>query len=252
VISVLAFTSTIHDTDNRLGYLIEKVGEQLREAFKAAYVAYTPKTNPKIIADLQNIGYITVMAGPSVISTYRTALKLPLDKTTNCLFYCDFDRALHWIKTYPEELKQLTESPPGNDYVLIGRTKRAFQTHPETQTMTEGIGNTLASKMLSLPETRDILGTTWILTPELAEMIIKKESKNQFGFYTDWPETLWRSAKRPLYIEVEGLEWETPDRYREEIKTLGLEKWKQKFQTASEWRKRTEMLSDFIESSLIS
>jgi hypothetical protein len=79
------------------------------------------------------------------------------NKTTNHLFYCDFDRALHWIKTYPEELTQIVESPPDNDYVLIGRTKRAFQTHPKTQTMTEGIGNTLASKMLNFPETRDIL-----------------------------------------------------------------------------------------------
>ena len=45
-----------------------------------------------------------------MISTYRTALKLPLEKTTNRLFYCDFDRALHWIKTYPEELNQLARA----------------------------------------------------------------------------------------------------------------------------------------------
>jgi neutral trehalase len=64
--------------------------------------------------------------------------------------------------------------------------------------------------------------------------------------------TLWRSARNPLYIEVEGLEWETLDRYRDEIKTQGIEKWKQDFQTASEWRRRTEMLRDFIESSLVS
>jgi len=122
-----------------------------------------------------------------VISSYQTALSKFSWSNGDRIFYCDFDRALHWIKTYSEELKQLAKSPPENDYVLIGRTKRAFQTHPETQTMTEGIGNKLVSKMLSLAETRDILGTTWILTPELAEMIIKKEPRNQFGFYTEWP-----------------------------------------------------------------
>jgi hypothetical protein len=106
--------------------------------------------------------------------------------------------------------------------------------------------------MLNLPEIQDILGTTWILTPELADLVFKREPRNRFGLYTEWPMILWRSAKSPLYIEVEGLEWETPDRYRKEIETQGLEKWRQNFQTASEWRRRTEMLRDFIDSSLVS
>jgi hypothetical protein len=59
---------------------------------------------------------------------------------------------------------------------------------------------------------------------------------------------MWRKSKNPLYIEIEGLEWETPDRYREEIKTQGLEQWKKSFQTPAEWRKRVEMLRDFTES----
>jgi hypothetical protein len=251
VISILTLTTTLHDPENRLSNLIEEVGEPLRQKFKGAYIAYTPKTSPRAVASLQDRGYITSKAETTEISTYRTALKLSLDTTTNRIFYCDFDRALHWLKSYPEELKELVTSPPGNDYVLVGRTKRAFQTHPETQTLTEGIGNAIVSKMLSIPETRDILGTTWILTPKLAEMIIKREPRNRFGFYTEWPMTLWRSARSPLYIEVEGLEWETPDRYREEIKTQSHEKWKQDFQTASEWRRRTEMLKDFIDSSLV-
>jgi len=46
---------------------------------------------------------------------------------------------------------------------------------------------------------------------------------NQFGFYVEWPITLWRSARNPMYLKCEGLEWETPDRYVTEIKALGLE-----------------------------
>jgi len=134
--------------------------------------------------------------------------------------------------------------------VLIGRTRRAFETHPETQTITEGIGNTLASNVLGFQETRDVLGTTWILTPALAKKVTKRKSMNQYGFYAEWPITLWRSARNPLYLECEGLEWETPDRYTEEIKAQGYEEWKKSFQTTFEWRKRTEMLRGFIESSL--
>ncbi len=123
-------------------------------------------------------------------------------------------------------------------------------THPETQVMTEKIGNIVASKTLGFAETRDILGTTWILTPEMASLILKRESLNKFGFYTEWPMTLWRSAKKPIYIEREGLEWETPDRYQDEIRSQGYEKWSADYQTVQEWRKRMGMLKDFIESSL--
>ncbi|MCX6653670.1 MAG: hypothetical protein NTY03_00965 [Candidatus Bathyarchaeota archaeon] len=125
-------------------------------------------------------------------------------------------------------------------------------THPETQVCTEKIGNMVASKTLGFAETRDILGTTWILAPEMASLILKREPLNKFGFYTDWPMTFWRSAKNPLYLEREGLEWETPDRYQDEINSQGFQKWIAGYQTVQEWRKRVDMLKDFIGSSLMS
>jgi hypothetical protein len=82
-------------------------------------------------------------------------------------------------------------------------------------------------------------------------MILEQKPVNEFGFYAQWPMKLWQSANNPLYIEREGLEWETPDRYQEEIKTQGLETWKQSFQTINEWRRRTAMLRDFIDSLVV-
>ncbi len=151
------------------------------------------------------------------------------------------------MRSYPDELKQITETPHENDFTLIGRTKRAFDTHPETQRLTEGIGNLVSSKALGFKNTLDVLGITWIMTPQLATMILKQKHVNEFGFYTQWPMKLWSSAKTPHYIEREGLEWETPDRYQEEIKQQGLENWRQEFQTINEWKRRTTMLNDFIE-----
>ena len=247
--TILTFTSTIHDPEGRLKWLIEEVGRQLREYFDSAYVAYTPNTHPSVVKELNDEGYQTLKAGDTVASTYQTALKQPIRKDPERILYCDFDRALHWIQAYPEEFKQLSTINSDHDFILIGRTQRAFDTHPETQTMTEGIGNMVASKILGFSKTRDILGTTWILTRELATLVTNRKSSNAFGFYTDWPMTFWRSAKNPSYIEMEGLEWETTDRYKEEIRTQGFENWKTRFQTPQEWVKRTKMLRDFIEST---
>jgi hypothetical protein len=107
----------------------------------------------------------------------------------------------------------------------------------------------MSSKVLGFNATRDVLGTTWIMTPRLAKMILEQQPVNEFGFYAEWPMKLWRSATDLLYIEQEGLEWETPDRYQEEIKTQGLERWKLNFQTVNEWKRRTRMLKDFIDSA---
>jgi hypothetical protein len=244
------FTSTIHDPDNRLGYLIEEIDDCLRNLFASASVAYTPKTNPATVSQLRERGYSTFRAEDSVISSYQTALSRALTPNVDSLFYCDLDRALHWIKSHPQELETLATTNDENDFVLIGRTQRAFETHPETQTITEGIGNTLTSKVLGFQETRDVLGTTWILTPALAKKVTERKPMNQYGFYAEWPITLWRSARNPLYLECEGLEWETPDRYIEEIKAQGYQEWKKSFQTGSEWRRRSVMLRDFIDSAL--
>jgi hypothetical protein len=242
------FASTIHDPKKQLKHLIEEVGEKLRTPFSTASVVYTPKTHPDEVAQLEEIGYQTFKADETVINTYQVALKQACDSKTSNILYCDLDRALHWMKTYPDEILKFIQTPIKNDFILFGRTKRAFNTHPETQTLTEGIGNKITSKLLDFPDTRDVLGTTWLLTPALAKQVLEKEPSNQYGFYIEWPITFWRSAKNPRYIEVEGLEWETPDRYRREIQNHGLESWKRTFQTPEEWRKRVIMLRDFTDT----
>jgi len=213
-------------------------------------VVYTPKTHPETVSLLEERGYLTFKAEDTFVSCYKTSLNQSLEPITGDIFYCDLDRALHGIRNYPKEFETLIEPSTHTDFTLIGRTKRAFDTHPETQTITEGIGNMMASNVLGFQETRDVLGTTWILTPALAKKVIELKPRNQFGFYAEWPITLWRSARNPLYLECEGLEWETPDRYTEEIRAQGLDEWRRSFQTAQEWRKRTEMLRDFIDSTL--
>jgi hypothetical protein len=247
---MLSFTSTIHDPENRLGYMVEKLGDHLKALFESAIVAYTPQTHPDAVTLLEKKGYMVYKAGDSVISCYQIALSKAIDNDVNTLFYCDLDRALHWIKSYPDELKQILDTPIENDFTMIGRTKRALETHPETQILTEAIGNMVASNVLGFDKIPDILGTTWIMTPQLMKTVLKQKPVNDFGFYSEWPIKLWRSANNPKYKEVEGLEWETPDRYQEEIRTQGLEKWKLNFQTANEWKRRTNMLRDFVDSAI--
>ena len=54
--TLLTFASTIHDPENRLAYLIDEVGEDLRNTFASAHVAYTLWTHPNIVKNLRERG----------------------------------------------------------------------------------------------------------------------------------------------------------------------------------------------------
>lgn len=248
---ILTFASTIHDPENRLDWLIDEVGLSLRGLFNSAIVSYTPKTHLNTVNLLIEKGYSVYEANDTVLNCYQMSLRNSLDSNVDVIFYCDLDRALHWIKYFPEEINTIIKKMvTQDDFILLGRTRRAFETHPDTQSSTEGIANLIVSKILGFTNTRDVLSATWILNASHVGTILKFKSENRFGFYAEWPIILWRVANHPNYIEVEGLEWETPDRYTNEIGNKGFEDWKRSYQTQSEWRKRCEMLRDFIDSSL--
>lgn len=244
----LVLVSTLHDLENRLDDMITRYGKVIRDTFESSYVVVTPTTHRNIVNILKNLRFKTLTGPKSIPDTYRKALEKAITKNTSKIFYCDFDRLLHWAKTYPNEMKKIPNLSPDNDFLLIGRTSRALLTHPKTQTMTESIANHVASKLLRFEDTRDIISACWRLTPRIAKRLLQLTTENTYGFYCEWPIIAQKISKNPEYIEVEGLEWETPDRYQKEIEEESYKKWLQKFQTLDEWKRRMKILTDIIES----
>jgi len=240
--------STLHDPENRLNESLVKYGPLIKQIFKISCVIFTPLTSPKIIETLKNLKFETSRGAKNNFDTYKKALKQALNHDQELIFYCDFDRILHWAKTYPDELKNTMNSYLDHDFLLLGRTFRAFKTHPKTQIMTEEIANQIASKASGFKITTDIISACWRFTPGLAEQLLQLKIDNTYGFYCEWPIVAWKQARNPKYLEVEGLEWETPDRYQKEIKDKGYTRWLQDFQTPEEWEKRVEILKDLIQS----
>ncbi len=240
--------STLHDPENRLNELAINYGPIIKQMFKTSHVIVTPLTNPKIIKTLKNLEFETSMGYKNTFDTYKKALKSALNSNQELIFYCDFDRILHWAKTHPNELKNILNSYLDYDFLLLARTSRAFNTHPKTQIKTEEIINQIASKASGFTITKDIISACWRFTPRLVEKLLQLQIENTNGFYCEWPIVAWRQAQNPKYLEVEGLEWETPDRYPKEIKDKGYKRWLQEFQTPQEWEKRIKILKDAIQS----
>ncbi|TFG15861.1 MAG: hypothetical protein EU535_00460 [Promethearchaeota archaeon] len=249
VLKNIILSSTIHDPDLKFKNLINPVLSLIKEFFETRIVCCTPVTNDALISFLLEEGFI-VIKGEKLrqFDIYKLAIEHSLkqikDPNLEKIFYIDFDRLIHWLSNYPNELAYLLEKNNDVDYLHIGRTTRAFETHPSTQKDTEGIINEIGSRILGFSEKKDIISVCFLISKALGECIIEMKNETATGFYSSWPIIFWNLAESKRYVEVEGLEWETPDQFKEEIDEQGYQKWLKNFQSAEEWKKRVTLLHE--------
>jgi len=243
--------ATYHDPEFRLSNLIKSALPKLKELFVKGIICLTPYTPDEVHNFLTKNGFIAqVESDDRQIAIYKTALRITLENIDNPssqrIFHIDFDRLVHWINTYPKELTNILQNNINVEYLHIGRTTRAFSTHPKTQRETEIIVNEFGSKILGFGDIKDLISVCYIFSKDLGEKILKINNFTTTGFYGSWPIYFWNFANTKSYIEVEGHEWETPDRFKVEIEKIGFERWKEQFQSAKEWHKRVNVLHDCL------
>ncbi|MFX0138793.1 MAG: hypothetical protein ACFFDN_34450 [Candidatus Hodarchaeota archaeon] len=247
----LLLCSTFHDPEFRLKNLLNSTVSKIKKTFLKAVICLTPTTSEEVHKFLSGNDF-KVVSEPSMrnVDTYRVAIMKTLDKIeksqTEKIFYIDFDRLIHWIDVYPTEFINLISKGIDVDYLHIGRTLRAFETHPSTQQKTEIIVNEIGSRVLGLSEPIDLISVCCIFTKELGEKLMEIKNETTTGFYCTWPLLFWNWATKKQYIEVEGLEWETPDRFMAEITDLGYKEWVKQFQSPIEWEKRVKYLHECL------
>lgn len=247
--SDVIIASTLHEPVFRLKPLLNSCLPFIKENELKIIISCSRSTNEDVISYLKKNGFeASIPAKDKRVVSYLHALELSMDKikdhVNQRILYVDFDRLIHWIHNYPKEFLEILERSTSIDLLHIGRNPRAFKTHPETQQYTERIVNQLGSKVLGFSEPRDLISVCYSFTKELCEHLLKRSYPTTMGFYISWPVVLWKNAKSSEYIEVDGQEWETPDRFESEIKDLGYQKWMEQFQSVKEWRLRVLLLEE--------
>lgn len=250
--SSIILSSTYHDPHFRLKSLLVTALPMIKKIFSQKIVYCTPSTKDAAYEFLTNEGFqVIISESMKQVENYKKSIKIAIDYVENPqvqkIFYIDFDRLIHWINSYPDEFQNIFKINSDIDYLHIGRTSRAFETHPSTQKETEKIINELGSKTLGFKETRDIISVCYFFTKELGEKFLEFKNFTTTGFYCAWPIIFWKYASKKRYIEVEGLEWETPDKFQVEISEIGYDGWLKKFQSPEEWKKRVNFVQDAIE-----
>ncbi len=150
----------------------------------------------------------------------RAAVDLALQGPCPFILYCDFDRILHWMEFHPQELIDVAQQIGAHDFTVLGRTPRAFATHPRIQRDTEAIINHVFER---------VSGRAWDtgagargLSRRAAEAIVMGCLDDQISNDVTWPLCLSQRGGFTLgYIETEGLEFETADRFPVEVAQAG-------------------------------
>jgi hypothetical protein len=137
------------------------------------------------------------------------------------ILYCDSDRVLHWAEYHADEFRRVSEAVRQFDFTVLGRTPRAFESHPRSQRDTETIINRLFGQISGQAWT-DVTAGARGLSRAAAEVIVAQCDDDELSTDVSWPLYLQHHGDWSLgYVETEGLEFETADRFSAEVAVAG-------------------------------
>ncbi len=229
--------STLHDPEGRFVPLIQSSEDFFQEHTPDLIVAHTTSTSAKTLSHLKHLGvdiFPSGLFGEARIASLQRGLKTR-EKT---FLTCDFDKILHWIRVDPGEWVKLLKTIPRKDYVAYGRSETTWKTYPISWYYPETAINHLVSKAVGFKV--DVLTSVALFKRTAAEVIARKAKEKSWGSVVEWFLLPFKEGLPVGYTDANGLSWEDPDRFGEEIKAArGLKTWMSKnYDTVEEWKKR--------------
>ena len=142
------------------------------------------------------------------------ALKRSLQTDSTHIQYADMDRLLRWVELREDEWRRTLERVQQCDCLVIGRTDYAWDTHPQALRQTEKIPNMLFSTLLNVP--LDLSAGAKGFSRAVVELIMQNTSAGRsLGTDAEWVIIPHRAGYTVDALLVDGLDWETADRYRD-------------------------------------
>jgi hypothetical protein len=218
---------TYHDPHSRLSCLVERVLPLITATFAGVVVQASSVASARSLALFADAGAIIgrdqteqLRGAVQLGRARRAAVRLALGQRAAYILMFDGDRLLHWASTYPDEMEQVVADIPRYDFTVLGRTPRAIATHPDSQADTEQLVNRLFAGITR--QAWDVMAAARGLSRRAATTILEGCPDEGISVDVTWPLFLQKvGGFTQGYIPIEGLEFETPDRYAPEIIAAG-------------------------------
>lgn len=245
--SRLSLAAILHDPEDRQYQVTLPYLQQLSEYYGQIFISSSPSVNPKFLQQLQRQGITTQQNDVPLGESRRTCLRMALEGGGEKIHYCDFDRIIHWIRNYPQEIADIESSLEEVDFLITGRSNRAFFTHPAVQQVLEEITNTGFSQYYGQPV--DVCAGSCALNRHTAEYIVQHSTAVDNATDVEWPVLACETGFKVREKQFEGLEFETADYYQGEITASGgLEQWmEQAYQRVPQWERRAVLAKNSLQ-----
>jgi hypothetical protein len=222
----VVLAATHHDPEDRLYNQTVRVLPRLAQYFAGVAIQATHASQQRSLDLLAGAGALIQREAESsslvlLGHARRAALELGLRLDAPAMLFCDFDRALHWAEYYPDELARVVSQLGEYDMTVLGRTERAFASHPRIQRDTEAIVNTVFASVSRYAW--DVTAAARGLSRPAAEAILAGCHEPSVGTDVAWLLFLQQRGGFTLgYRATEGLEFETADRYADQVAAAAL------------------------------
>lgn len=206
--------TTVHDPHGKMIDATQNELLDIAELYSGMVVEMTDTTDPRLYQLLSNVAHIHTNPAGDIARARRQLVKNGLLLHPAAYFhFADYDRLLHWWLYHKGELIRVVATLPDYDFVVIGRTERAFQTHPLIQRETERLINRLFAHTFGQDIPKGCEALIDVLTASRGISNKAAQTINAFscavgpaGVDVEWPIL----AGGPVaYIPVEGMEYES-------------------------------------------
>lgn len=245
----VVLATTVHDPGGRMGAQAARALPVLQHVFTRIAAQTTHATGDTTLSMLRDAGALIRQDPAERFAGYmklgrprRESVELALQCEQSFIMFCDFDRVIHWADVYPDELAAVVARLPAHDFTVLGRTERAFASHPRVQRDTESIINHVFAMTSGTPW--DITAAARGLSRRAAGAIMEGCPDESIGTDAAWPLFVQRAGGFSMgYIATEGLEFETADRFGDEVAAAGgLAQWIDSMDAdPRNWAQRLEM-----------
>jgi hypothetical protein len=231
--SAVVLLGALHDPEGRIGALLPAELPLLQRRYATIVAICGVQTRPATVEGLRASG-VTVISGADIPLNARPyALGvMAAHPEWSHVHLCDFDSALHWAHHWPGELDEVNRTIAQHDFLLLGRTARAMASLPEAQRETERLINLLFARttggldpwrLVDEPDVLiDICTGAWGFSQRGVAALRARARIADIGFHAEWPlSARGTPALRCGYLPCEGLEYETADRYGDQIAAAG-------------------------------
>jgi hypothetical protein len=223
----------------------------LHEQYDHLAVSLPPDVSPDDAAQLREVIGDSVVATSQWFHGRHAAVQKALQHPCTHIHYADMDRLLHWVETRPDEWRRTIAGILQTDCLIIGRTARAYATHPKALRETERLSNAIFSFLLG-QEVDISAGSKGFSRPAAEFLMAHSPPGRAVGTDAEWPILLHRAGFRIDRVSVEGLEWESADQYLE--RAADPERRRQLAeaydQDSAHWARRVEIALEIVQAGL--